>query len=194
MLVNILMDGKPVTRRRILRAMGSAPAGHALLVGASRPALGQSSEAWPQFGYDAANSGSPPARTGPVTDFEVEWSFEAGDRILTSPAVVNGTVYFGVRGIHALDTRDGTEQATFEPPLDGWVGNPPAVVDGTIYVGASKACALTGKTTQEQSGLLDLVESRSLVLGLLGLGSATVASLWWLTRGDNGDRGSDGDI
>jgi len=47
------------------------------------------------FRYDAANTGTNPAETGPQTSIGEQWAFEAEDVMASSPAVVDGTVYVG---------------------------------------------------------------------------------------------------
>ncbi len=67
---------------------------------------------------------------------EEEWSFDAGDPVDSSPAVVDGTVYVGgdSGAVYALGADDGTESWTFQ--TGGPVRSSPAVVDGTVYVGS----------------------------------------------------------
>jgi hypothetical protein len=66
----------------------------------------------------------------------VEWCFETGGAVKSSPTVVDGTVYFGSIDTHlyAVDAESGCELWRFE--TGGAVESSPIVVDGTVYVGS----------------------------------------------------------
>jgi hypothetical protein len=54
------------TRRDVLRATGVGVVGESVLSGIATPVSGQSSdEEWPQFSYDAANTGHAPENSRP---------------------------------------------------------------------------------------------------------------------------------
>lgn len=67
----------------------------------------------------------------------VLWTFAAGGAIHSSPAIVNGTVYFGSTDhkFYALDAATGNEKWKFE--TGSWVESSPAVVDGVVYFGSN---------------------------------------------------------
>jgi len=64
---------------------------------------------------------------------EEVWSFETGDRVWSSPTVVDGRVFVGSvdDNVYALDASDGSEVWSFEA---GWIRSSLTVVDGTVFV------------------------------------------------------------
>ena len=66
------------------------------------------------------------------------WRFETDRNVVSSPAVVDGTVFVGSndKTVYALDAATGTRQWAFE--TDGTVSSSPAVVDGTVFVGSGQ--------------------------------------------------------
>ena len=64
------------------------------------------------------------------------WKFPTGAAIWSSPAVVNGVVYFGSEDhyVYALNAKTGKE--LWKYPTRGMVQSSPAVVDGVLYVGS----------------------------------------------------------
>lgn len=108
-------------------------------------------QAWPSFSYDERNIGVHPTTSGPVDDVGVEWEFDAGSEVQTSPAVSDGTVYFSsVNGksgvVSAVSAQSGEEVWTFSTAIeDGTFENSvvdadsmessPAVTAGTVVVG-----------------------------------------------------------
>ena len=60
------------------------------------------------------------------------WSFETGDWVFSSPAVVGGTVYVGSddNSVYALSADDGTERWSFQTGAE--VASSPAVADGIV--------------------------------------------------------------
>ena len=101
---------KEVNRRRFLHAAAGAALG--LGVGETRLATAQTGED------------------------RVIWRFETGDRVRSSPTIVDGTVYFGSRdgNAYAVDASDGTEVWSFE--ADGDVVTSTTVVNGKAYFGS----------------------------------------------------------
>ncbi|GAB3314019.1 PQQ-binding-like beta-propeller repeat protein [Haloplanus salinarum] len=127
-----------LTRRGVVRTVGVAVGG-VLASGTSGVGSGQSAEAWPRFGYENANTRHAPANTAPMRSVGERWRFATGAPVVSSPAVVDGTVYVG-RGnsnLYALDADSGEERWRFE--TGDAVNSPPAVVDGTVYVGSDDA-------------------------------------------------------
>nr|WP_247730463.1 PQQ-binding-like beta-propeller repeat protein [Halovivax limisalsi] len=63
------------------------------------------------------------------------WRFETGDKIQSSPTIVDGTVYIGSYDnyIYALDATTGAQKWAYQ--TDGDVYSSPTVVDDTVYVG-----------------------------------------------------------
>jgi outer membrane protein assembly factor BamB len=67
----------------------------------------------------------------------VEWRFDTGGGVFSSPTVVGGTVYVGARGntLYAVDAESGEQSWAFTGPIDA-IHSSPTVVDGTVYAGA----------------------------------------------------------
>jgi len=127
-------------RREILHAIGGSVGAGALFGRASVGTAGaRTTESWPQFGYDVANSGHALGNTGPEGPIGERWGFDAG-RVFGSPAVVHGIVYVASRfgTVYALNAVDGTELWSVEVGTDGHpelhLYGSPAVGDETVYV------------------------------------------------------------
>ena len=69
-----------------------------------------------------------------ASDGSEKWRYETDGIVVSSPAVADGTVYFGSRNqkVHAVSASDGTEQWSFD--TEGRVPTTPAVSGGTVYV------------------------------------------------------------
>jgi len=67
---------------------------------------------------------------------DLVWSYQTGDKIWGTPAVVQGVLYVGSfdKIFYALKADDGTVKWTFE--ADGSLIAAPVVSDGVVYVGA----------------------------------------------------------
>jgi len=67
---------------------------------------------------------------------QIRWAFFAGDKIMSSPALVDSTLYVGSDDgrLYAIDATNG--QKLWEILTEGEVTSSPAVVDGVIYVGS----------------------------------------------------------
>jgi len=133
------MDPEP-TRRELLKSAGAMATGAMATVAVTAsgvPAVRASSDEWPMFGHDGANTGYNPGASGPTEDVGAAWRFQTGEAVTSSPAVVDGTVYVGSHddNVYAIDADSGDEQWRFETGND--VRSSPAVVDGTVYVGSS---------------------------------------------------------
>ncbi|QPV61847.1 PQQ-binding-like beta-propeller repeat protein [Halosimplex litoreum] len=135
---------------------------------------------WPQFQADPANSGFTDA-LGP-DEASTAWTFDTGstgrataavpgtatptdgslddptDNVVSSPAVVDGTVYVGSNDGHlyALDAASGEQEWAYgtgsDPDSREEVMSSPAVVDGTVYVGSHDAAlhAVDAESGDEQ--------------------------------------------
>jgi outer membrane protein assembly factor BamB len=103
----------------------------ASILAATLPAVAQST-----FHGDVARTGVYPA-DGPVPVGELKWSFTAGGAIVGSPAVVDGTVYFGALDghLHAIDAASGTEKWKFKSRMP--IACTPTVTGGTVYITSS---------------------------------------------------------
>lgn len=85
------------------------------------------------FRGDPAHSGVYRSPSAP-TLAAVKWKFKANAKIVSSPAVVDGAVYFGSadRNLYAVNAADGTLRWKF--PTKGSVNSSPAVAGGLVYV------------------------------------------------------------
>ncbi|MWV38680.1 PQQ-binding-like beta-propeller repeat protein [Natrialba sp. INN-245] len=92
-----------------------------------------SSGDWPMFGADLQNTGYQPDGDGPVDDVEVRWRLEGDGRFVSSPAVVDGTVYAGCRDgyLYAVDSQTGSTEWAVE--LNMRATPSPTVIDGIVY-------------------------------------------------------------
>ena len=84
------------------------------------------------FRGDASHSGTFP---GPApSQLTLRWKFATGGPIVSSPSVMDGTVYVGSadRNLYAVDAKTGLMRWKFD--AQGDVNSSPAVVDGVVYV------------------------------------------------------------
>lgn len=109
----------------------------------SSPSQGE----WSMFRRDLSRSGVSDV-TQPALKGKIKWTFAAADVIHSSPAVVDGIVYFGSRDRHlyAVDAETGVQKWSFA--TGSWVESSPVVVGGVVYFGCndSKIYALDAKT------------------------------------------------
>ncbi|WP_277543290.1 outer membrane protein assembly factor BamB family protein [Haloarcula laminariae] len=90
----------------------------------------------PTFQYDTANTGYAPTESGPTAGVTEQWTYQTNDKVTSSPAVVDGTVYVGSedRDLYALSAMDGTEHWSFR--TGDAVRSSPTVVNETVYLGS----------------------------------------------------------
>jgi outer membrane protein assembly factor BamB len=102
---------------------------------------------WTMFRRDLAHTGASGNNPSPLSG-NISWSFPTGSAIHSSPAVVDGVVYFGSRDsrFYAVDAVTGRQLWAF--PTGSWVESSPAVVGGVVYFGCndSNFYALDAKT------------------------------------------------
>ncbi|MGH9525025.1 MAG: PQQ-binding-like beta-propeller repeat protein, partial [Terriglobales bacterium] len=74
--------------------------------------------------------------SAPPLDARVKWRFPTGGRIISSPAIMDGTVYFGSfdGDLYAVNETSGTLKWKFE--TQGPITSSPAVIDGTVLFGS----------------------------------------------------------
>ena len=93
-----------------------------------------SEDAW-MFRGNPAHSGVYEAK-GVASLDGMKWKFHTGGMVISSPAVVQGKVYFGSSdgNFYAVAAESGAQQWKFE--AKSRVPSSPAVADGTVYFGA----------------------------------------------------------
>lgn len=100
-----------------------------------------------------------------LADASVVWSFDAGSKLFSSPAVADGRVVFGSSGnrIFCLNLADGRELWSYATEKS--VLGSPTIFEGTVFIGASdgrfRAIGLkSGKLIWEFAGVKGFVESK----------------------------------
>jgi outer membrane protein assembly factor BamB len=105
---------------------------------------------WSMFRRDLAHTGNADTN-GALPGGTLAWTFATGGPVHSSPAVVDGTVYFGSRdhNIYALDAATGELKWAFE--TGSWVEASPIVAGGVVYCGCndSNLYALNAKTGEK---------------------------------------------
>jgi outer membrane protein assembly factor BamB len=71
-----------------------------------------------------------------LTTQEVQWTFNTGNTVISSPAVTGAVIYFGGQdgNLYALDRATG--EKLWEGATGGEITSSPAVANGTVYVGS----------------------------------------------------------
>jgi len=105
---------------------------------------------WPQFHGDQAQSGFV---LGELPDeLSLQWRFQAGDEVRSSPAIVKGKVYVGSsdKHIYAIDVQTGKN--VWSKVLDDMIEASPTVVDNVVYIGTLNGTlyALDSESGKEQ--------------------------------------------
>src|SRR6185295_1476799 len=91
---------------------------------------------WPQFRGTARLSGV--AAAAPPAALTLKWTYDAGESVESSSAIVDGAVYVGsTKGeLLALDLETGKLRWKYATGANGLIGeSSPAVADGTVFVG-----------------------------------------------------------
>ncbi len=112
----------------------------------------------PKGGKDWPMYGGAPARCGLKLDIGLPiapvWKFQTGDKVKSSPVIVDGTVYVGSDSgeLFALDLTTGKKK--WSAKIGSWVRCAPAVADGIVVCGADDGVlrafdARTGKPKWE---------------------------------------------
>jgi outer membrane protein assembly factor BamB len=87
------------------------------------------------FRGDAQHSGIY-QQTGVPALHGIKWKFKTGAGVLSTPAVLDGSAYFGSNdhNVYAVNVADGTQRWKFK--TNGRVTSSPAVFQGRVYVGS----------------------------------------------------------
>ncbi len=130
-----MRDQRPAGRRAtraLLRLLTGA-----LLAAVAAPGVRANAPAtaWPQFRGSSALHGTS-AATLPST-LKLLWTYEAGDAIESSAAIVDGVVYVGSGSgdLHAVSLADGSVKWKYRASPDGIGESSPAVAAGLVFVG-----------------------------------------------------------
>ena len=117
-----------------------------LTISAQAPAASPA-DRWIQFRGTPPLVGLSDAKL-PAT-LKVLWTYEAGDAIESSAAIVDGVVYVGSQTgeLHAVNLADGKLKWKYKASPDGIGESSPAVAGGLVYIG-------------DLSGVLHAVEPR----------------------------------
>jgi len=89
---------------------------------------------WPQYGYDAGNTGYNPSAEVPVDKIRTEWTFNTDlEEDMHIPSVSNGRVYVsaGRDRLYAIDSNTGDKLWSIEAARV----YSPSIVDGVVYLG-----------------------------------------------------------
>jgi outer membrane protein assembly factor BamB len=109
--------------------------------GASGQAIFEVRTDWTQFHFDARHTGLNPYEnvldTSNVDDLVWKWEASVHGQVLSSPAVVDGTVYLGSidNHLYAFDSATGSPQ--WQAPIGGDVLSSPAIWRGRVFVGST---------------------------------------------------------
>ena len=87
---------------------------------------------WPMFHHDLSHSGYSTS-TAPNTNNTI-WNYTTDDSVFSSPAVVDGKIYFGSDKVYCLDALTGAHIWNYT--TSNSVLSSPAVADGKVYVGS----------------------------------------------------------
>jgi len=98
--------------------------------------------AWPMSGYDPAGTRYNPAVSGPVTDVEPAWTYDAPSWFhgANSPIRIGETLYATGSGVVALHVEDGTERFVRRGPYTSGL----AAADAEPYQSPTLAVTSTG--------------------------------------------------
>lgn len=152
-----------------------------LWAAASAPAAAHS-----MFRGDAAHTGRL-AGEAPRAPKKLKWRFATGDRIVSSPVLADGVLYFGSDdgNVYALDAATGRQ--LWKRATGGPVPATPAVAGGVVYVGSydGKFYALSAKTGAPRWRFATEGERRFEAKGLHGIQprTQTIADMFdiWLS-------------
>src|SRR6202521_683144 len=145
--------------------------------GAQEPFVVQTN--WSQLGFDAdgtrLNAYENVLNPKAAGSLDLNWSYTTGSGVFSSPAVVNGVVYFGSgdSNVYALNAHTGARIWNYTTGLVA--GTSPAVANGVVYIGSwdNNLYALnahTGAKVWTQS-ISDVLSSPAVANGAVYVGS-----------------------
>ena len=95
---------------------------------------------WAQYHFDAGHSGLNPYENvlspANVGGLQLDWSYQTGGPVFSSPAVAGGVVYVGSEdnNLYALNATTGA--LLWKYTTGGIIGSSPAVANGAVYFGS----------------------------------------------------------
>ena len=92
-------------------------------------------ENWPIFRGDTSLSGVADGKLGSTA--ELAWTFQTEGPIISSPVVMDGTVYFGSSDMHVYAVAVETGEKHWAFLTDDIVDSPPLVHEGRVYFGSN---------------------------------------------------------
>ena len=97
--------------------------------------LSTPADRWAQFRGTSALTGNSDAKL--PDQLKVLWTYEAGDSIESSAAIVDGVVYVGSQTgeLHAVNLADGKLKWKYKASADGIGESSPAVAGALVYIG-----------------------------------------------------------
>jgi len=146
-----------LSRRTVLKAAGASSLLGTFLSEASATGATATESDWPQFQYDAQNTGYNPNAAGPTGELTERWSFSTLGEVVSSPVVVDDTVYVGSKDgkVYALDAQTGEKEWEYETGAD--IRSDPVVAGTTLYIGndAGEVFALSLDGVEEWTASFD---------------------------------------
>ncbi|WP_267164061.1 outer membrane protein assembly factor BamB family protein [Halovenus salina] len=145
--------GPRVGRRALLAGVGVGAAAVASGAWATTAYLGASGGgAFPQFRFDAANTGYAAQNAGPTDGVTEAWSVNLGERIQSSPVVADQAVLIsdGRELSYALSTQDGSER--WRTSLSAFGAITATVDGGSVYFADNargESAAITAQSLSE---------------------------------------------
>jgi outer membrane protein assembly factor BamB len=89
---------------------------------------------WPTFRHDLSHSGATNS-SSQANYAELLWSYPTSASVISSPAIVDGLVFFGCKDCHIYCVNSSTGQQVWSFPTGHEVNSSPAVYDSKVYVG-----------------------------------------------------------
>jgi outer membrane protein assembly factor BamB len=97
---------------------------------------------WPMFRHDLSHSGYS-ASSGPNTNFSL-WTYTTGNSIDSSPAVLDGRIYFGSRDYNVYCLNAATGEKIWQYNIGHIIFCSPAIYENKIYIGSTNATGFNG--------------------------------------------------
>ena len=123
------------------------------------------SDDWPMFKHDPQHTGYTDCEM--PDELELLWKYKTGGPVASSPAVVNGKVYFGSDDYH-LYCLDIYGNLLWKYKTGSYVDSSPAVVNGKVYFGSNDGTIYCFGSKKAEPNYLPYI-SGALVLFILSV-------------------------